>query len=84
MAKTFDNSGSMSRNKDKTDANPNWADYKGKATIRGETFWISGWIKDGEDGKWMSLSFKAAEQEAAPAKPSRAATRQDDDGGIPF
>jgi hypothetical protein len=74
-----DNSGSMSRNKDKTDANPNWADYKGKATINGQTFWISGWIKDGEDGKWMSLAFKAAEQEA-PARPAK--RKQDED--IPF
>ena len=60
MAKTYDNSGSLSRNERKEQ--PNHADYKGKATIAGVEYWISGWIKTGENGKWLSLSFKPKEE----------------------
>ena len=60
MTKTYDNSGSLSRNERKEQ--PNHADYKGKATIDGVEYWISGWIKTGENGKWLSLSFKPKEE----------------------
>ena len=60
MAKTYDNSGSLSRNERKEQ--PNHADYRGKATIDGVEYWISAWIKTGENGKWLSLSFKPKEE----------------------
>lgn len=60
MTKTYDNSGSLSRNERKEQ--PNHADYRGKATIDGVEYWISGWIKTGENGKWLSLSFKPKEE----------------------
>lgn len=56
MAYTKDNSGSLSRNKRKEkDTHP---DMKGKATIAGVEYWISGWTKENADGKWLSLSFE--------------------------
>ena len=30
--------------------------------IDGVEYWISGWIKTGENGKWLSLSFKPKEE----------------------
>ena len=60
MTKTYDNSGSLSRNERKEQ--PNHADYRGKATIDGVEYWISAWIKTGENGKWLSLSFKPKEE----------------------
>jgi hypothetical protein len=32
-------------------------DYKGSATLAGEEFYISGWVKQGRNGKFLSLSF---------------------------
>lgn len=55
MAEQRDMSGSMSRNKEK-EAGSNWPDYKGKVVVNGKKYWLSGWVKDGQDGKWISLS----------------------------
>lgn len=53
---TNDNRGRLSRNerKDK-ETHP---DMKGSATINGVDYWISGWTKENERGKWLSLSFE--------------------------
>lgn len=75
----YDNSGSLGRNDRKE--RPNHADYRGKATVAGVDYWISGWIKDGEYGKWLSLSFKEREPEPAPPKRKAGADLDDD---IPF
>lgn len=65
-------SGTLSRNKRKEkDSHP---DYNGSALIEGVEYWISGWVKDGDDGKWLSLSFKPKDQQAQP-KP---AEKEDD------
>jgi hypothetical protein len=51
-----DNSGSLFKNDKKEQANH--PDYKGDAMINGESMWLSAWIKEGKNGKFMSLSFK--------------------------
>lgn len=53
-------------------------DYKGKAKIGGVEYWLASWIKDGANGKFMSLAFTAKD---APAEPE--STPEDDDD-IPF
>ena len=51
-----DNSGSLFPNERKeTDKHP---DRTGTALIDGKEYWVSGWIKDGKKGKWLSLAFK--------------------------
>ena len=76
-------SGSISRNKNKSNANPKWPDYKGSCMVGGIEYFISGWAKTGDDGrKWMSLAFTAK-----PPKPEQVAPAQpevNDDGGLPF
>jgi hypothetical protein len=42
-------------------------DYKGSATVNGTALWLSAWIKSGERGKFMSLSFKPKDAPPAPA-----------------
>lgn len=37
-------------------------DYKGSCEVDGVEMWISAWIKDGKNGKFMSLSFTQKEQ----------------------
>lgn len=59
--KKRDNSGSISKNRNKT--NPKGPDMKGSANIGGSDYWISGWVKEGEDGKWISLAFDVKEQQ---------------------
>ena len=38
-------------------------DYTGSATIGGEEFYLSAWIKAGRNGKFMSLSFKSKDDQ---------------------
>lgn len=54
-------SGSLFRNdKKESDKHP---DYKGDALIDGKEFWVSAWINEGKNGKYMSLKY--AEKQAA-------------------
>ena len=92
MAYDNSNSGTLSRNADKNKegANPKWPDYKGKATVNGVEYWISGWVKAKDGSKFISLSFKPKEeQKPKPApttqpKPSAFADPQAGDDDIPF
>lgn len=83
MAK-YDNSGSLSRNERKEQ--PNHADYKGKATVAGVEYWLSGWIKENEKGKWLSLAFQVKEAPAEQPTTRRATGEPGDapDSDIPF
>ena len=56
-------------------------DYKGDVTIDGRKFWLSGWIKEGKKGKYMSLAAKPADEQRQPPAPANSyaqATGRDD------
>jgi hypothetical protein len=74
--------GSGSLFKNDKDGNEKRPDYRGDALINGEVLEISAWIKEGKNGKFMSLSFKPKEAKA----PAKAApkTVADMDDSIPF
>jgi hypothetical protein len=73
----YDNSGTISKNlQKKTDKHP---DQQGKCTIDGKEYWISGWIKDGKDGKFLSLAFRPKD-----AKPVVADEPPADDSDLPW
>ena len=73
--------GSIRRNAKKE--RPSQPDYLGSAEIRGRKFYVSGWVKDGDDGsKWLSLSFRDAE-ERTDDRPQRRSSRRPADE-IPF
>ena len=74
-----DNSGILFRNDKKTRDTDR--DYGGSATIAGVEYWISGWIKEGQKGKFMTFSFKPKDEPSAAAK---AGARVDFDDAIPF
>jgi hypothetical protein len=61
-----DNSGILFRNDDKTKDSDR--DYKGDATVSGVKYWVSGWIKQGKRGKFLTLSLKPKEQRTASAE----------------
>ncbi len=61
-----DGHGSLFRN-DKGD-NPLRPDYKGSAKINGVDVEIAGWLKDGKNGKFLSLAIKEQDNRPAPVK----------------
>lgn len=61
MAEERDMGGILSKNeKREKDTHPH---YNGKCVIGGVKYWISAWKKDGQYGPFLSLSFKAREQQ---------------------
>lgn len=69
MSQQYDNNlrGVLFKNDRKEkDSHP---DYKGSCEINGEEMWLSAWIKEGQKGKFISLSFQAKDG-PKPAKSS--------------
>ena len=79
-----DNSGAMFVNDRKEkDSHP---DRRGEAMIDGKMYWVSGWIKDGKKGKWMSLGLepKDAANKPAPVRQEQSSYAEELDDEIPF
>ncbi len=75
-----DNSGTIFVNDRKeTDKHP---DRTGTAMIDGVMYYVSGWIKEGQKGKFMSLAFKRKDDAARKAVPGGRNADMDDE--IPF
>lgn len=55
-----DNTGSLFKNdRREKDTHPH---AKGTALIDGVEYWVSAWTKEGDKGRWQSLSFTKKEQ----------------------
>lgn len=82
-----DNSGSLFVNERRTsDRHP---DRTGSATIGGVEYWVSGWIKEGRDGKkpWLSMAFTTKDdgRRSDPAPHQRSGPPQGfEDDDVPF
>ena len=73
------------------DTHPN---MKGSINVEGVEYWVSAWTKDGQNGKFISLSLtpkeatqtaaQAAQQAAPPQRQQAAPVVQDLDDDIPF
>lgn len=73
-----DGQGTLFKNaKDGVETRP---DYRGEVCIDGTTYQLAGWLKEGKNGKWMSLSAKVKEEREALRE--RVTNPVDDD--IPF
>jgi hypothetical protein len=69
MTDTSEDAGHGALFKNDKKEKPSHPDYRGDCTIKGRKFWMSAWIKEGQKGKYMSVAFRPAEEEAKP-KPS--------------
>ena len=77
-----DNSGVMFKNdKREKESHPH---YKGNVRVNGQEYWLSAWIKEGKNGKFMGLALSPKEEQgqAPQAKSSKKIEDMDDD--IPF
>ena len=73
-----DNSGVLFKNDRKETENQ--PDYKGSVKVDGVDYWLSAWIKEGQNGKFMSLATKRKDsQESRKPPPRRPAGRNYDD-----
>ncbi len=76
-----DNSGVLFKEQDKK--TPNHPDYKGNIMVNGQAYWLSAWIKEGKNGKFMGLAVSPKEDQPQPqGKPKAKIEDMDDD--IPF
>ena len=76
-----DNSGVLFKEQDKK--TPNHPDYKGNIMVNGQAYWLSAWIKEGKNGKFMGLAVSPKDDQPQPqSKPKAKIEDMDDD--IPF
>jgi hypothetical protein len=78
--KKYDNSGALFKNDRKADERDR--DYSGSITVAGVEYWLSGWIKEGRNGKFLSLAVKPKDAPAGKPKPkaNETAAASFDDG----
>lgn len=61
----------------------NHPDWKGRAVIGGRKVWVSAWKKEGQKGKYLSLSFQDRDEQNR-SKPNNRERRPQDDSEIPW
>lgn len=56
-----DMTGVLFKNDRKRDGR-NDPDFQGSATVNGESFWLSAWVKEGKNGEFFSLALKPKDE----------------------
>ena len=77
-----DNSGVLFKNDKKV--NDSHPDYKGSIMVAGVEYWLSSWIKEGKNGKFMGLALMPKDDSRGSNKPVTSNGVADMDSDIPF
>jgi len=70
--------------KNDKEGNPARPDYTGDGRIDGKNWRIAAWLKDGKNGKFMSLNFSEPREKQQAKKPEPAPVVEDFEDEIPF
>lgn len=86
MSQQYDNTnrGALFKNdRREKDTHP---EYNGSINVEGKEFWLNAWIKEGNKGKFFSLSVKPKDDQGTRNAPASAPKQADDfaDDDIPF
>lgn len=77
-----DNSGAIFVNDRKEkDSHP---DRKGDAMIGGVAYWVSGWVKEGSKGKFLSLAFTPKDEQKGSTSKAKPQRNENPDADIPW
>jgi hypothetical protein len=77
-----DNSGVMFKNdKREKESHPH---YKGNIRVNGQEYWLSAWIKEGKNGKFMGLALSPKEEQGQAPQAKSSKKIEDMDDSIPF
>ena len=80
----FDNTnrGTLGKNKRKEkDTQP---DYTGSINVNGVNYWLSGYLKEGSDGKFFSLYVRPKEETPRQSSEPTRKAKPDFDDDVPF
>jgi hypothetical protein len=78
------NRGTLGKNQRREkDSHP---EYSGQIDVNGVGYWLSAWVKEGQNGKFFSLSVRPKDEQQKPKQnvPAPADDQFNDDSDIPF
>jgi len=77
-----DNSGVLfSNDKREKETSPH---YKGNITVDGVEYWLSAWVKEGKNGKFLGLAVNPKDSQPPASNPRKVSSKDIDNDLIPF
>ena len=77
-----DDSGILFKNDRKdSEKKPDW---RGEALVDGIEYWMAMWVKPGKNGKFLSVSFTAKDQNYSKPKQTQQTQQESFDEDLPF
>ena len=58
--------------------------YKGNITVAGVDYWLSAWVKEGKNGKFLGLAVNPKDSQPPASNPRKVSSKDIDNDLIPF